>query len=261
MPSKDEFGDRLKKYEAVTTGRRAVRGKPLIARLDGRSFSNFTRSMKRPYDEQLSSLMVATMRHLVTSFHADVGYCQSDEITLGWYHPSDSNAEYPFGGRFQKLESLLAAECSVYFNAHLFCDAGKKYPVFDCRAFEVPTLQEAYHCFLWRQQDCTKNAISMLAQKYFSHKQLHKKSGNEKLQMLEYAHCVNFGDFPDFFKFGTFARRVNVVKCLAPEELANIAPEFHPSGPIARKEMQTSNTVLTSLTGDPIDFLFAKSSV
>ena len=53
--------------------------------------------------------MVETTKALVDRFQAKVGYTQSDEITLVWHVECDSSSEYPFDGRFQKMESLLAA--------------------------------------------------------------------------------------------------------------------------------------------------------
>lgn len=56
---KDDLGTRMKQYEQPTTGRKAFKGQPLVARLDGKSFHTFTKGLKRPYDERLSNLMVA----------------------------------------------------------------------------------------------------------------------------------------------------------------------------------------------------------
>ena len=46
----DGLGDRCKGYEMAEAGRRAMRGIPLVARLDGRAFHTFTRDLRRPYD-------------------------------------------------------------------------------------------------------------------------------------------------------------------------------------------------------------------
>src|SRR5690606_23998115 len=102
------IGDRCKGYESAESHRHAMRGLPILARLDGRAFHTFTRGMARPYDPRMSRCMIETARFLVEEMHALVGYTQSDEITLVWYVDSASRAEYPFGGRYQKLASVLA---------------------------------------------------------------------------------------------------------------------------------------------------------
>src|SRR4029079_6986806 len=102
------LGDRVKKYRQAEASRRAMRGTPLLARLDGRAFHTFTRDLRRPYDEGMSRCMIETTRTLVREANALVGYTQSDEITLAWYEPSQSPSDYEFDGRFQKLASVLA---------------------------------------------------------------------------------------------------------------------------------------------------------
>jgi len=55
--------------------------------------------------------------------------------------------------------------------------------MFDSRVFNIPK-EEVCNCFIWRQQDATKNSISMVAQSYFSTKELHCKNGMQKQDML-----------------------------------------------------------------------------
>lgn len=243
MTDTDSLGDRMKGYEAASTGRRAFRGQPIIARLDGKSFHTFTRGLKRPYDERLTKLMVSTTRYLVDVHNASVGYTQSDEITLAWYLPSDSASEYPYAGRFQKMESLMAAQASAFFNQNMVDFLPEKVglmPVFDARVFVVPNLVEAYNCILWRQRDAFKNAISMAAQSMFSHKSLQGLNGDQMQERMFTEKGVNFNDFPSFFKRGTFVQRTKVTRLLTDEELNRIPPEYRPDGsvPVVRTEIQ-----------------------
>ncbi len=46
----------------------------------------------------------------------------------------------------------------------------------------------------------------MAASHYYSHKQLHKKNGSDMQEML-FQKGVNWNDYPDFFKRGTYVRR------------------------------------------------------
>lgn len=256
--AKDALGTRMKMYEEPSTSRKAFKGQPLVARLDGKAFHTFTKGLKRPYDKRLSDLMVDTMKALVDRFNANVGYVQSDEITLVWLTTPDSTVELPFSGRFQKLESLLAGFCSAYFNKQLdfyLPEKADQVPYFDCRAFVVPTVQEAYHAVLWRQQDCTKNAISMAAQSMFSHKYLQGRSGSEMQELMWKEKGVNFNDYPAFFKRGTFARRVKEERMLTEEQLAKIPEGHRPTGPVVRSFVDTVDIWLTKQP-DPVATLF-----
>lgn len=261
MASADTLGNRMKSYETPSTSRKAFKGQPIVARLDGKNFHAFTKGLQRPYDERLSALMTSTMKFMVDRFQASVGYTQSDEITLVWFADSSSTTEYPFDGRFQKMDSLLAAACSVAFNQVLqtyLPEKGAELPTFDCRTFVVPNLLEAYHSILWRQQDCTKNAHSMAAQSMFSHKSLQGQNSSVMKERMFTEKGVNFNDYPSFFRHGTFARRVKVFKPLPAEtieRLRNIGRSFDPATSIERSEIQTCNAWLQMLE-DPISFLF-----
>lgn len=255
---KTSLGDRMKSYEFPSTSRKAFKGQPLVVRLDGKSFHNFTKGLKRPYDERLSKLMVATTTALVDRFQAKVGYTQSDEISLVWNIECDSSAEFPFDGRFQKMESLLASYATAFFNkklAEFLPEKEDELPTFDARAFVVPNLMEAYHALLWRQQDATKNAISMAAQSMFSHKQLQKKNGAEMQEMMWSTHGVNFNDYPAFFKRGTFVRRVKRERLLTQEELAKVPEAHRPTGPVVRSGVEAMDIWL-SRQPKPLDVLF-----
>ena len=247
----------MKQYEQPTTGRKAFKGQPLVARLDGKSFHTFTKGLKRPYDERLSKLMVDTTAALVERFQADIGYTQSDEITLIWTSSPEDAAELNFDGRLQKIETLTASFASVRFNkglAEALPEKADESPIFDCRAYVVPNLQEAYHALLWRQQDATKNAISMAAQSFYSQKELNGKHSNE-LQEMIFQKGQNFNDYPFFFKRGTFVRREKVLRELTPAERSAIPEKYRPTKPVERSELKRFDAWL-SKKHDPVDFLF-----
>jgi len=256
----DDLGDRIKGYEALSTARRAFKGQPIISRLDGKNFHSFTRGLNRPYDDGLSKLMVSVTQQLVDQFGAKIGYTQSDEITLAWYLDSDSEAEYIFGGRFQKFDSLLAAACTAIFNRDLqtyLPTKGAELPIFDCRTFVVPNLLEAYHAILWRQQDCTKNAISMAAQSLFSHKELQGLKGPDMVQKMAQEKGVDFDQYPSFFRLGTFVRKVKVFKPMDNDLKLRLSAKgvMVPTSPIERSEFRTHSVLLGALP-NPVSFLF-----
>lgn len=220
---KDQFGDRMKDYENQTCGIKLIQRIPVIARLDGKGFSKFTKGLKRPFDERLSNLMIETTKYLVKETNANCGYTQSDEITLMWYTDKIDSSIY-FDGRLFKMIGDLSAMASVYFNRFLpqyLPEKVDKMPRFDSRVYNVPTLEEAVNSFLWREMDATKNSISMAAQSYFSHKELMGKSGTEKQDML-WGKGVNWNDYPTFFKRGTYIQRKRVYKPFSIYEIKNL---------------------------------------
>lgn len=216
----DALGDRMKAYENQTSGINLIPRIPVIARLDGKGFSKFTKGLKRPYDERLSNLMVETTKYLVKETNANCGYTQSDEITLVWYTDKIDSSTY-FNGRLFKMLTDLSAMASVFFNrklAEYLPEKADKMPRFDARVYNVPTLDEAVNSFLWRELDATKNSISMAAQAYYSHGQLMNKTGNEKQEML-FQKGINWNDYPSFFKRGTYIQRRRVLIPFSKEEI------------------------------------------
>lgn len=239
----DEFGDRMKAYEAVED-RRFETGLPIYARIDGRSFSRFTKGMQRPFDADMTAAMVETAMVLVEKTHARIGYTQSDEISLVWL-ANDEDSQTFFDGRVQKLASVLAGLATAAFTAAILRNAtlaayAERLPHFDCRVLTLPSLAEAANMILWREQDARKNAIQMAAQAVFSPKQLHGKSGREMLAMLA-DHGVDFEAYPPSFTRGTFVRRATFDRAFTAEELARI-PEKHRPAPdslVTRSEVRT----------------------
>jgi tRNA(His) guanylyltransferase len=228
--SEDSFGDRMKLYEMAEAGRKFMPMLPIIARIDGRGFSKFTQGLARPYDKRLSDLMIDTTKFLVHESNACCGYTQSDEITLAWW-ASTYEGEVFFAGRISKMNSTLAALASVYFYRQIseYGALPEEYlnriPTFDCRVWNVPNIVEGANAFLWREQDATKNSISMAARAYYEHGELMNKNGSEMQEML-WQKGVNWNDYPSFFKRGTYVQRKMVKRGFTADELA-ILPERH----------------------------------
>lgn len=221
MSSQDDFGDRMKGYEALANPPMLPR-LPVLARLDGRCFHSFTKRAKRPFDAQFHKMMVHVTWHLVVESCADVGYTQSDEITLAWL-------ETPFfDGNVQKMCSTLAAMASVELDAfHIYAAFNwAQRPTFDCRVWVVPSLVEAANVFLWRQQDAARNSVQMAARHHFSHKACDHLNGKELQEKLHAEAGVNWNDYPPSFKRGTFVKHAKTRRAFTAAELADL-PEKH----------------------------------
>lgn len=230
--SKDDFGDRMKAYEQVETARILDAHFPIYARIDGRSFSKFTRGCDRPYDKRIMDAMHQTTAYLVEKTNAKIGYHQSDEISLVWLY-EDLGAQMLFAGKVHKLTSILAGMASAKFITCIPESLVDRMPHFDCRVCQLPSKTEAANMILWRVNDARRNSISMLAQSVFSHKALHQKSTSDKLDMLAEAGVV-YGDYPDAFRNGAFFKRQTVTKELTQDELSKIPEDRRPTDPVIR---------------------------
>jgi len=276
----DALGDRMKIFEGMESDRRFIPMLPVCCRLDGKCFSKFTKGLDRPFDTYFHYLMVETAKYLVEETCANMGYTQSDEISLVWYSDSYESQIF-FDGRIQKMNSVLASMASVKFNsllfklaedlnmqsedreendyAHIWQDKVDLMPLFDCRVWQVPTLMEAVNVFQWREWDATKNAISQAASAYYSHKELMDKNSSEKQEML-FKRGINFNDYSSWFKRGTYIQRKKVVREFTTDEI-EILPLKHearsnPSLLVERTEVKLLDMPILSKVINRVDVFF-----
>lgn len=226
---RDSLGDRMKNNYENRAKTYLIRRMPVIIRLDGKAFHTFTRGMKKPYDEIFHNTMNATMKYLCENIQGcKLGYTQSDEITLLLTDYDTLDTDAWFDNNVQKICSVSASMATMKFNqvlrnqvsdwmdenaectgvdiqlpleARAYTRAVVTGAMFDSRCFNIPE-DEVTNCFIWRQQDATRNAIQMLGQCNFSHKELHGKSCNDIQDMLMLQKGVNFNDMPTEFKRG-----------------------------------------------------------
>jgi tRNA(His) 5'-end guanylyltransferase len=228
MIKRDSLGDRMKENYENRSKTYLTRRVPVIIRLDGKAFHTFTKGMKRPYDEIFHNTMNKTTQYLCENIQGcKLGYTQSDEITLLLTDYDAITTDAWFGYSVQKMCSIAASMATVAFNRffayeyeelnrwvsecphtredeeymYAMYDKMVQGAMFDARCFNIP-IDEVVNCFIWRQQDATRNAIQMLGQCNFSHKELHGKSCNMIQDMLMVQKGINFNDMPTAFKRG-----------------------------------------------------------
>lgn len=171
----------------------------LGVRIDGRAFHTFTKPAKRPFDEDMQVAMCAAMAAAYTCLpHCLVAYTASDEISLILENPSHIAENFPFGGRVQKLVSVIASAASAGFET---CHPvwANNLAQFDARIFVLDDIQQVKDYMSWRRIDCMKNAISSAAVYIFGDKEVYGKDWKERLKMLE---GTEFETIPQTFFWG-----------------------------------------------------------
>lgn len=250
----DELGTRIKRQEAQTTKTYLMPGLPVYCRIDGRSFHTFCRGLKKPFCYELVETMQEVTKFLVEETHAQLGYVQSDEISLCWLDVDKA----PFDGKLFKLQSVLASLATSKFvnyiwNKHintsysspennfdewnLLCEKCEKLnPSFDCRVFQLPNEMELANTFIWREIDAVRNSVSMLAQANFSHKELQGKDRKAMLTMLE-EKGIRWNELRSDLKQGAYFKRVLVNKELDDETWNKIPEKNRPESKIVTRSV------------------------
>ncbi len=222
------LGDRMKEFYENRTKMLLNRRTITIIRLDGKGFSKFTKNLIKPFDDGFSDDMDATAAFLCENIQgAKFAYTQSDEISvvLCDYDTLETSAWFDYS--VQKMTSIAASLATAKFNQLRLLRECTEFPFgdeltarkindqrlafFDARVFQVPTVDEMVNAMIFRQQDCTRNSISMAASANFSHKSLEGKSGSDKQEMLFQEKGINWNDYKNKYKRGVVIKRVSEI--------------------------------------------------
>lgn len=177
----------------------------MVARLDGRSFTNLTKRVcqfEKPFDPGFRDLMVYTAKSLMQcGFNVVYAYTESDEISLLLHR-----TETLFDRKLRKLNSVLAGQASAAFSLELGRAA-----VFDCRISQLPNRERVVDYFRWRSADALRNALN--AHCYWALRkdgwsarratnELANRTRSEKHELLFQQFGTNFNDVPTWQKQG-----------------------------------------------------------
>ena len=233
----DKLGERMKgQYEdryRFSLPRRTY----TIIRLDGKAFHTYTRGLNKPFDIGLIvDIDMAIIEMLPEIQGAVFAYTQSDEISVLLTDFATPNTDAWFDGNLQKMASVSASIMTAEFNRlrikrYMTYDDGKTYidmndfglslnnwtsAYFDARAFTIPDRIEVMNYFRWRQQDCIRNSVSMVAQSLYSHKELHGKSTSDMHEMIHQKGKNWATDFTDGEKNGRIIVKEEYTETLLP---------------------------------------------
>lgn len=196
---RDPLGTRIKENYENRNRYSLPRRTYTIIRLDGCHFHSYTKNLNKPFDkglyEDIDNSIIAIMPQIQGAVFA---YTQSDEISILLTDFATNTTDAWFDGNLQKMCSVSSSMMTAEFNRHRLVracgiESGDKYKktklaYFDSRVFTIPDRTEVMNYFVWRNQDCSRNSVSMLAQQHFSHGELQSKNTPEMHEML---HKIN----------------------------------------------------------------------
>lgn len=207
---------------------------------DGRSFSKLIKNkFEKPFDEWFMRAMDITAKYICENVQgAKFAYVQSDEISVVLTDFDNEETEAFYGNRLCKLQSVIASLATCKFNqlltAKLIQDnmyettltdtkdtiykpidcvnaiIGMQLIQFDCKAWNLPTFNDVYAWFLYRQTDCIRNSKQQTAQTYLPHKMLHGLDTDKQIELLKEKKSIDWNEFVDNKKYGRFIERREV---------------------------------------------------
>lgn len=249
-------------YYRKLTDYRLLPNSYVIIMLDGRSFSKKVKNkFRKPFDERFVNAMNETTKYLCEEIEGcKFGYCQSDEITLLLTDFETPTTDSFFGYRLSKILSICASAATAKFNAcmletklaeslSVYASSSTNVEAvgevlkdnqlyeFDCKAWNVPTLNDVYGWVLYRQLDCIRNSKQQTAQTWLSHNQLIGLNTDEQISKLKQKKDVDWEAFDDGVKYGRFVYR-ELEQKLTPDGTPFERMKFHvhPAFPINTPE-------------------------
>lgn len=193
---KDDFGDRMKRYEQATKLVLPPRTFTIV-RVDGRTFHTYLRHAHKPFDQSvivaMDSAAVALCKEISGACFA---YTQSDEISV-LITDLDPRHQPWFAGEVQKLASVAASIATAEFNdtykmIQQPSQISGGHATFDARVYTIPSRIEVANYFLWRQKDAIRNAVSMAAHAQIPQRELQGVGVAQMQEMLFQREGLNF---------------------------------------------------------------------
>lgn len=207
---------------------RLVPNSYVMVMCDGRAFSKGIKTrFKKPFDEDFIQIMNETAEYICANVQGcKMAYTQSDEISIIITDFEDINSDSFFGFRNCKLLSIISSLATAKFNQlmtkYLFNKRFDKYQEFsideisnfidninlyqfDCKCWNIPSYNDVFSWFLYRQIDCVRNSKQQAAQTYLSHKELLGNDTDSQIKMLKEKKGIDWhSDYNDGMKYGRF---------------------------------------------------------
>ncbi len=231
----------LKEYEQFSQ-LKVIPDIPVILRLDGRSFSKYTKelNLQKPFDERLRNIFIEVSKDFIKEFNPKYVYTFSDEINILF-------TQVPFNGRVEKINSVFPSFVSSSFTKHLLLskenfdvDLTKLKPVsFDSRI--ITTSKHIRDYFKWRQDEAWRNCLNAYAQSILNKTHSAKETSEilyklkkSDIHELLFENGINIAHVPTWHKRGVCLYKVA-------EEIEGCNPST------GQKNISTRNKIYTDL--------------
>lgn len=192
----------------------------VLVMLDGRSFSHLVKNkFQKPFDDDFIQMMNETATYVCKNVQGcKFAYVQSDEISLVLTDFDTPTTDAFFGNRLCKMQSIIASLATAKFNQLMIKhrmengmginpgDVIDNTPLcqFDCKCWNVPSFNDVFAWFLYRQIDCVKNSKQQTAQTYLPHNTLVGKNTDQQIELLKNEKGIDWNSFTDNKKYGRF---------------------------------------------------------
>lgn len=212
----------------------------VLVMIDGRSFSHLIKNkFQKPFDDEFIRMMNETAEYVCKNVQGcKFAFVQSDEISFVLTDFDTPTTDAFFSNRLCKMQSIIASLATAKFNqlmlsynierhAYDNClfdsdntiyslrdaikaiDNAQLYQ-FDCKCWNVPTYNDVFAWFHYRQNDCIKNSKQQTAQTYLPHKELLNKNTDEQIALLKETKDIDWNSFTDDKKYGRFVWKEEV---------------------------------------------------
>ena len=198
----------MKDYE-VYSSLKVPKNSKIIVRLDGRTFHKLARDLNliKPYDENFYRVIAEVCEDLFKEFSPMFVYTFSDEISL-------LLSNIPFGGRIEKINSVIASFASSSFVINYDTEF-KKPPAFDSRIIPLND-DDILKYFTWRQNEAWRNCVNSHGISYLQ-KRYSKSKANDILNGMKlndvhellFENGINLNDVETYKKRGIGIYRKN----------------------------------------------------
>jgi tRNA(His) 5'-end guanylyltransferase len=209
----------------------------VLVMCDGRAFSKLIKNhFRKPFDMDFVNMMNETAKFVCENVQGiKIAFVQSDEISF--LMKDEGEATPFFANRMCKILSIIASLATAEFNKQMLLYNIKrnaygvgtmfdnedtiynikdcvrkiedtKFAQFDCKCWNVPTDNDAFAWFKYRQLDCIKNSKQQTAQTYLPHKQLVKHNADEQIQMVVEKNGIDWNTFDNKYKYGRFVYKI-----------------------------------------------------
>lgn len=209
-------------YYRGLTDYRLLPNANVLVMCDGRSFSKLIKNhFGKPFDMDFVNMMNETAKYVCENVQGvKIAFVQSDEISF--LLKDEGEATPFFSNRMCKILSIIASLATAKFNQlmslyHLVIDSDKdpkdvvsetKLAQFDCKCWNVPSDNDAFAWFKYRQLDCIKNSKQQAAQTYLSHKELLGLNADEQIAKMKEEKGIDWNCYKNGLKYGRIIHRV-----------------------------------------------------